>query len=405
MPKAMFHSGSLAKILGRPTSLFQSDLEDNRAAIAEALRGARILVYGGAGSIGREVVRLLFQARPKALHVIDISENRLADLVRSLRSSDADTSVDARFLPLDMTGPEAAAFLASEPAHDIIINFAALKHVRSEKDAFSLMRMVKVNVLDTALTLAAARAAGARKYFAVSTDKAMRPANLMGATKRIMEDVLFSGASLPPVSTARFANVAFSDGSLLHAFTQRLAERQPLAGPVDTRRYFITGQEAARLCLLSIVCCHHGEIICPNPDVGLKLTGFQELAVRYLAEQGFEAVFVNDEQEARASVEDHAEHGRWPCFFTVSDTAGEKPEEEFFGPDDTVDRDRFAEACVIHAPSPDEMAGRRVETFVSAITALRDSGSWDAIVLRSLIAAACPTLEHLQADRSLDSKM
>jgi FlaA1/EpsC-like NDP-sugar epimerase len=208
------------QLIGRPNQLFVSDISRFEKDITEKIEGKRLLVYGGAGSIGKEVVKQIFKRNPAALHVIDISENNLVELVRDLRSTLGYIDGETRFLPLDMGGIETAAFLGSQPPYDYVLNLAAMKHVRSEKDEFSLMRMIKTNVIDTAVTLQSAKEMLAEKYFAVSTDKAKNPANLMGATKRIMEDILFSrsGKRECAVSTARFANVAFSDGSLLHGF-------------------------------------------------------------------------------------------------------------------------------------------------------------------------------------------
>src|SRR5882672_3680590 len=224
-------SMSINNIIGRERPLFTDDIMRNDQALSDTLKGARVLLFGGAGSIGKEVAAQVFVRSPAALHVIDVSENNLVELVRDLRSSHGYIEGETLFLPLDMGSLEAAAFLSTQKPYDYVLNLAAMKHVRSEKDAYSLMRMIKTNVIDTANTLDLAQSMKAKKYFAVSTDKAKDPANLMGATKRIMEDVLFSTDGVTAVSTARFANVAFSDGSLLHGFRQRLMRRQPLTAP------------------------------------------------------------------------------------------------------------------------------------------------------------------------------
>jgi FlaA1/EpsC-like NDP-sugar epimerase len=396
---------NVKEVIGRKRDLFRVDVARHAAALDAGITGARVLLYGGAGSIGKEVARQVFIRGPKALHVLDLSENNLVELVRELRSSIGYTAGETLFLPLDMGSLEADAFLSAQPAYDYVLNLAAMKHVRSEKDAWSLMRMVKTNVLDTLTTLGRARKAGTKKYFAVSTDKAKNPANLMGATKRVMEDILFDEEDAAAVSTARFANVAFSDGSLLHGFTQRLARRQPLSAPTDTRRYFVTGEESGLLCLLSVVLGAHREIFFPRLDTDLELISFADIAVRYLAANGYEAAVMSSEEEARARVEELAAQRKWPCHFFLSDTSGEKPFEEFYSDDDSVDWARFQDVGVIASPEPDETARKRSAEFLRRIGALRAAGNWSRDDLVGLLKLACPDLAHIETGKFLDSKM
>ena len=391
-------------ILGRDYALFKADVAAHHAAIDAALIGRRVLVIGGAGSIGREVAVEVFRRSPAALHVIDISENSLVELVRKVRSADGYAAGEARFLPLDIASVEARAFLASQPAYDFVLNFAAMKHVRSEKDEFSLMRMIKVNVLDTCETLAFARSRATHKYFAVSTDKAQNPANLMGATKRIMEDVIFAGDG-PAVSTARFANVAFSDGSLLHGFLQRIQLRQPISAPHDIRRYFVTGAEAGRLCLASIALGANREILFPRLDAATDLLSFADIAVRLLESNGFTPAMVDSEDEARGRAAELIAERRWPCYFFASDTSGEKPFEEFHAPGDVIDWDRFADIGVIRRDAPDAATTARANAFFASVAALRDAGTWTKAALTDAIKSACPELDHIDTGRTLDGRM
>ena len=391
-------------IIGRSRALFEDDLAGHETELRDAIAGARVLIFGGAGSIGKEVAAQIFKRSPAALHVVDISENNLVELVRDLRSSLGYTAGETRFLPLDMGSIETRAFLAAEKPYDYVLNLAAMKHVRSEKDAFSLMRMIKTNVLDTLETLEFARQSKARKYFAVSTDKAKNPANLMGATKRIMEDVLFRIDDIA-VSTARFANVAFSDGSLLHGFRQRMAKRQPFSAPRSIRRYFVTGPESGLLCLASLVLGNSREIFFPNLDAELALLTFSEIATRFLAVQGFEAHEVESEDEARDRVEELAAGGKWPCHFFDSDTSGEKPFEEFYSADDEVDWTRFDDIGVIAALGLTPIEEARVQRFLDEIEAAREAGAWSKPDLVSAIYAACPDLAHIETGRFLDDRM
>lgn len=392
-------------IIGRERRMFAADIEANRPQISEAIKGSRILLFGGAGSIGKEVAALLYSFNPAALHVVDISENNLVELVRTIRSGIGYMDGETRFLPLEMNGAEIDAFLATQAPYDYVLNLAAMKHVRSEKDAFSLMRLVRTNVIDTVATLQRAKTWKSRKYFAVSTDKAKNPANLMGASKRIMEDLLFSETSNTAVSTARFANVAFSDGSLLHGFRQRLALQQPISAPRDIKRYFVTGAESGELCLASLVLGKDREILFPRLDADLELQTFSQIAVRFLQENGYEPVEVNSEDEARSRTAELARKRQWPCYFFASDTSGEKPFEEFYSNSDVVDWGRFEDIGVICAPVLDDTQRKRANSFVETISAMLARGNWDRAELVGAIADACPELEHVETGKYLDDRM
>ena len=230
----------ILKLIGRTAPLFDDDISSRRKELEALVSNSRFLVIGGAGSIGQAVTREIFKRNPLALHVVDISENNMVELVRDIRSTLGYIDGDFRTFALDCGSNEYRALMNASEGYDYVLNLSALKHVRSEKDPFTLMRLIEVNILNTIKTVQMAKAQGAKKYFCVSTDKAANPVNMMGASKRIMEMFLMRESESMEISTARFANVAFSDGSLLHGFNQRFAKRQPISAPNDVRRYFVT---------------------------------------------------------------------------------------------------------------------------------------------------------------------
>ena len=315
---------SILSLIGRDQPLFTSDLETHETMIAELVSASRFLVLGGAGSIGQAVTREIFKRNPRKLDIVDINENNLVEVVRDLRSSLGYIDGDFQTFALDIGSREFDAFIESDGHYDYILNLSALKHVRSEKDPFTLMRMIDVNIFNTDKTIRQALEKGARKYFCVSTDKAANPVNMMGASKRIMEMFLIRRSNEIEISTARFANVAFSDGSLMHGFNQRLAKQQPIVAPSDIKRYFVTPQESGELCLMSCLFGENRDIFFPKLSESLHLITFAEIADKYLRHNGYEPYPCADEDEARELASSLPAQGKWPCLFTKSDTTGEK---------------------------------------------------------------------------------
>ena len=289
----------MLQLIGRDRELFGADIAAHEERLSELVASSRFLVIGGAGSIGQAVAREVFKRSPRALHVVDISENNLVELVRDIRSTLGYIDGDFRTFALDCGSREFEALMAAGGGYDYVLNLSAMKHVRSEKDPFTLMRLIEVNILNTIATVAQARERGASKYFCVSTDKAANPVNMMGASKRIMEMFLMRESQSLPISTARFANVAFSDGSLLHGFNQRFAKKQPIAAPNDVRRYFVTPKESGELCLSSCLLGENRDIFFPKLSEALHLTRFSDIAVRYLENLGYEPYECESEDEAR----------------------------------------------------------------------------------------------------------
>ena len=287
--------------------------------------------------------------------------------------------------------------------YDYVLNLSALKHVRSEKDPFTLMRLIEVNVLNTLKTIDLARERGARKYFCVSTDKAANPVNMMGASKRIMEMFLMRASQALPISTARFANVAFSDGSLLHGFNQRFAKRQPISAPDDVRRYFVTPQESGELCLMSCLLGDNRDIFFPKLSEHLHLTTFSSIAVRYLNALGYEVFQCVSEDEARDRAEELIAQRKWPCYFFSSDTTGEKDFEEFFTDKETLDMARFESIGLIESAADFDRA--RLDYFVQTLDAIKAQPTWEKAGIVDLFNIMIPDFDHKETGKYLDARM
>jgi FlaA1/EpsC-like NDP-sugar epimerase len=394
---------NILELIGRDRPLFVSDISQHEEELSAIVSSSRFLVIGGAGSIGQAVSREIFKRDPKALHVVDISENNVVELVRDIRSTLGYIKGDFRTFAIDCGKPEFGALMQWSGGYDYVLNLSALKHVRSEKDPFTLMRLIEVNILNTVSTLAVAKASGATKYFCVSTDKAANPVNMMGASKRIMEMFLMRASLEMPISTARFANVAFSDGSLLHGFNQRFAKRQPIAAPNDVRRYFVTPQESGELCLMSCLLGENRDIFFPKLSEDLHLTTFSDIAVRYLADLGYEAFECATEDEARNRAPELIAKKQWPCFFFSSDTTGEKDFEEFFTANEVLDMDRFDSVGVIkNAPIFDD---KKLQYFINTIEAMRRQPTWDKPEIVALFNTMIPDFAHMETGKYLDGKM
>lgn len=390
-------------LIGRSEPLFGADLREHGAELGELVRGGRFLVIGGAGSIGQAVSREIFKRHPRALHVVDISENNMVELVRDLRSTLGYIDGDFRTFALDCGSRAFDALMNAGDGYDYVLNLSALKHVRSEKDPFTLMRMVEVNILNTIATFEQARRAGARRYFCVSTDKAANPVNMMGASKRIMEMFLMRASLELPLSMARFANVAFSDGSLLHGFNQRFAKRQPISAPNDVRRYFVTPQESGELCLSSCLLGENRDIFFPKLSEALNLTRFSDIAMRYLRQHGYEPHECGSEEEARSRAEELIARRRWPCYFFASDTTGEKDFEEFFTDAETLDMQRFRSIGIVKNEARFDAA--RLDDFLARIGRIRSLPTWGKPELVELFNDMIPDFAHKETGKYLDARM
>jgi FlaA1/EpsC-like NDP-sugar epimerase len=390
-------------LIGRDRPLFMADIEHHEEELSKIVAASRFLVIGGAGSIGQAVTREIFKRNPQVLHVVDISENNMVELVRDIRSTLGYIKGDFRTFAIDCGGREFEALMHASGGYDYVLNLSALKHVRSEKDPFTLMRLIQVNVTNTVKTMELARTYGARKYFCVSTDKAANPVNMMGASKRIMEMFLMRASEGLPLSTARFANVAFSDGSLLHGFNQRFAKRQPIAAPNDVRRYFVTPQESGELCLMSCLMGENRDIFFPKLSENLHLTTFSDIAVRYLRGLGYEPYECASEEEARDRAEELIAQKKWPCYFFSSDTTGEKDFEEFFTDSEILDMERFDSIGIIKNSSGFDIV--KLQYFEATLAAIKAQPTWEKAEIVDLFNYMIPDFAHKETGKYLDARM
>ncbi len=390
-------------LIGRSEGLFDDDIANNKSDLNKIILKSSFLVIGGAGSIGQAVTKEIFKRNPSKLHVVDISENNLVELVRDLRSSFGHISGDFQTFALDISSIEYDTFIETDGSYDYVLNLSALKHVRSEKDAFTLMRMINVNIFNTEKTIQQAIAKGTKKYFCVSTDKAANPVNMMGASKKIMEMFLMKYSENITISTARFANVAFSDGSLLHGFNQRIIKKQPIVAPNDIKRYFVTPQEAGELCLMSCIFGENRDIFFPKLSESLHLITFAEIAVKYLKALDYDVDECYSEEEARQKIVDFSSKRKWPCLFTKSDTTGEKDFEEFFTNNEILDMNRFQNLGIIK----NEMTfdSTKIDSFSKAISILKEKRQWEKDDLVALFNFMIPEFNHKETGKYLDAKM
>ena len=393
----------ILKLIGRDQLLFTNDVKSFSEKLENMVSNSTFLVIGGAGSIGQAVTKEIFKRNPKKLHIVDINENNLAELVRDIRSSFGYIEGDFKTYALDIGSIEYDAFIKYDGKYDYVLNLSALKHVRSEEDPFTLMRMVDVNIFNTDKTIRQSIENGTKKYFCVSTDKAANPINMMGASKRIMEMFLMRRSLDISISTARFANVAFSDGSLLHGFNQRIEKRQPIAAPNDIKRYFVTPKESGELCLMSCIFGENRDIFFPKLSEALHLISFSDIAIKYLKDKGFEPYLCNTEDEARELVKTLPEQGKWPCLFTDSSTTGEKDFEEFYTDEETLDMDRFENLGVIKN-SP-EFNENQLNNFSNTIHGFKSNMKWTKKEIVSEFFKIIPKFDYYDTGKYLDGKM
>lgn len=393
---------NILNLIGRTEPLFLRDINEKQEELEKIISQSSFLVIGGAGSIGQAVTKEIFKRNPKKLHVVDISENNLVELVRDIRSSFGYIVGDFQTFALDVASLEYDVFIENDGDYDYVLNLSALKHVRSEKDPFTLMRMINVNIFNTEKTLLQAIKKGTKKYFCVSTDKAANPVNMMGASKSIMEMFLMKYSKEISISTARFANVAFSDGSLLHGFSQRIQKKQPIVAPSDIKRYFVTPQESGELCLMSCLFGENRDIYFPKLNEEFHSITFADIAVRYLKGLGIEPIECETEDEAREKI-NSLDKGHWPCLFSKSDTTGEKDFEEFYTSNEVLDMNSFHNLGIIKNSVSEN--DERVDYFSKKIDYFKQNKEWTKEQIVLLFNEVLESFKHKETGKYLDSKM
>lgn len=391
-------------VTNRETSMFLADIENNKEALTEKIDGKSVLVVGGAGSIGSSFIKAILPFKPASLVVVDTNENALAELTRDLRSTKGMyVPNDYVPYPMDFCSPVFEKMFRKRGGFDIVGNFSAHKHVRSEKDIYSVEALLQNNVIHAKKLLDLLAEYPPEEYFCVSTDKAANPVNIMGASKRIMEDVIFTYSDKFPVKTARFANVAFSNGSLPAGFIARLQKLQPLSAPSDVKRYFVSPEESGQICMLACMLGKNREIFFPRLEKEQMMT-FDKIAVALLHEHGYEVLECDSDEEAIDKATDLKNGSRkYPVHFSASNTSGEKSYEEFYTDEENVDFDRLrALGVVTDKEIPDK---DKVEVLFGELKKAFEKEESTKEEIIAIMKGYLPNFEHIETGKSLDSKM
>lgn len=391
-------------ITGRAQSMFLADIAAHRDELRAAISGKRVLVIGGAGTIGSSYIRALLPFRPAQLVVVDLSENGLTELTRDLRSTcGMFVPGDYRTYPISFADPVFAKIFKNNGGFDVVANFSAHKHVRSEKDAYSVQALLENNVLRARGLLEMLVEQPPEHFFCVSTDKAANPVNIMGASKRVMEDMIMAYSDRFKVTTARFANVAFSNGSLLAGFIERLMKKQPLSAPNDVKRYFVSPEESGQICMLACMLGRSREIFFPKLGEEQMMT-FSCIADAFLQSLGYEVKCCASEEEARqfaAAMPDDSKV--YPVYYFASDTTGEKSFEEFYTGDEQVNMRRFAALGVIESVKARPVS--ELQAFFTSMRGLLDRDDVTKAEIVQAIQQFIPNFEHVEKGKNLDQKM
>ena len=393
-----------SNITGRPESMFLLDIDSHRSELRGLVQGKKVLVIGGAGTIGSSYIRAILPFHPAQLVVVDISENGLTELTRDLRSTyKMYVPEDYKTYPLNFADPIIEKIFRQNNGFDIVANFSAHKHVRSEKDRWSVQGLLENNVLKARKLLDLLSEIPPEHFFCVSTDKAANPVNIMGASKRVMEDMIMSYSDKFKVTTARFANVAFSNGSLLAGFIERMMKKQPLSSPNDVKRYFVSPEESGQICMLACLLGRNREIFFPKLDEEQMMT-FSSIADKFLQTLGYEVKYCSSEEEARKfAAEMTADSKEYPVYYFKSDTTGEKGYEEFYVPGEHLDLERFQSLGVIDSVKPrpkDEL-----DSFLANLNVILQKETTTKEEIVSVMKSYLPNFNHEEKGKNLDQKM
>lgn len=391
-------------VTNRSVSLFSQDIEANKSRLFEELQGKRVLVIGGAGTIGSSYIRAILPFRPSELVVVDISENGLTELTRDLRSTYGVVVPEIyRTYPINYADPIFEKIFRESRGFDIVANFSAHKHVRSEKDQYSVEALIENNVIKARQLLDLLSEFPPRHFFCVSTDKAANPVNVMGASKKIMEDMIMSYSDKFKVSTARFANVAFSNGSLLAGFIDRLMKKQPLAAPSDVKRYFVSPDESGQICMLACILGNNREIFFPKLFENQMMT-FSRICDDFLHTLGYEARLCSTDEEARRYASEMPENSKeYPVVYFSSDTTGEKDFEEFYVPGESLNMERFASLGVIEDTQSRPLV--EIDALFAGLNAIFHKDKFSKSEIVDVMKRFLPNFEHEEKGKNLDQKM
>lgn len=391
------------KVLNRPVSLFHQDLESHAEQLRDAIDKKSVLVIGGAGTIGSSFIRALLKFRPSKLHVVDTNENGLTELTRYLRSKEGQyIPNEYRTYPMNFGDGVFEKLLRNEGGYDIVANFAAHKHVRSEKDHYAIEAMIDNNVFKAKRFLDLLKEYKPAHFFCVSTDKAANPVNVMGASKKLMEETIMAYSRDLKITTARFANVAFSNGSLLDGYIFRLLKKQPISCPADVKRFFVAPDESGQICLLACILGESGDIFFPKL-ADEEMIYFKSITEDFFKEMGIEIDYCQSEIEAKQKGTSITDNSVYPVYFFETDTSGEKLYEEFYTDTDEVDLNTYDSMGVVK--NANKPTYQQIERVISQLQLLMNDGACDKAAIVDLLKQFIPDFAHIETGKNLDQKM
>ena len=389
-------------VTNRNDSMFAEDIRKNIDTLTKRIKNKSVLVIGGAGTIGSSYIRALLTFEPKSLVVVDINENGLTELTRDLRSTN-EVVVPEEYItyPMSYADPVFYKMFRARNGFDIVANFSAHKHVRSEKDRFSVEALINNNIINAKGLLDVLQEYPPKHFFCVSTDKAANPVNIMGGSKKVMEDMIMTYSQKYPVTTARFANVAFSNGSLPAGFLERISKGQPISAPKDVTRYFVSPEESGQICLLACIVGKTGEIYFPKLKKEQVMT-FSDMANKLLKEYGFDVIECKSEIEAIKESQGNIKE-KYPVYYSDSDTTGEKAYEEFYTDLEEVDLKRHDSLGVVINLKPREMSD--IETLLKQLKQAFENLETSKADIVKIMKGFLVNFDHKEVGKSLDSKM